>query len=582
MSRRQKSNLAQNLKKPEQKRNTVCSIVPSSMLRLWLSLLVYTASCLVQGYQRGFNPSIVRRSLSLKCVEYSRDIAPSAYADIEKECVSSLMMALQTDERQLLAVNVLTPGLNPKLEQKAMLLQEYLFDLIIAMLPTLQLRFKQVKIMFQSIGDAASFNKYHNIDGNVVLTDVDIRRMSDDDDCVLFITTKNHVGDPVIDTVKKIVDSYSDTTCIFLNCDLSDKVTTGIVDKGKRDNFRSTIQTAYYFRNLVEIVRPELIPIEIGIIQYTYGKKWEILGCYSDDIIGPGSLNRFMKQAVFKRDKLDPTASNPPRYIKVNSYSAMPSRDEIDAALAKSNYLQASYEKNMKKNMISSGVGNNLNEKLKKYLAVTVTDDLCAEVIDLTIQGAVDLPNIDKNYYKILNNCFRWIESVAHRSQGTSADDDRSESMGVVDITDKFSDLATSKNIETRLSASKLELIYEVTVRNNEIIKFNLPTSTNNENVAARIGNTGDTFQFNTNKKSVARQTSMGIIPVSTSGSYKLDNGKMTVTFDPINLFGFVWSKTVEQFVLEFKYINQKFVVVTNLIPESNGQTTYVVLKVLS
>ena len=236
----------------------------------------------------------------------------------------------------------------------------------------------------------------------------------------------------------------------------------------------------------------------------------------------------------------------------------------------------------MKKNMISSGVGNNLNEKLKKYLAVTVTDDLCAEVIDLTIQGAVDLPNIDKNYYKILNNCFRWIESVAHRSQGTSADDDRSESMGVVDITDKFSDLATSKNIETRLSASKLELVYEVTVRNNEIIKFNLPTSTNNENVAARIGNTGDTFQFNTNKKSVARQTSMGIIPFSTSGSYKLDNGKMTVTFDPINLFGFVWSKMVEQFVLEFKYINQKFVVVTNLIPESNGQTTYVVLKVLS
>lgn len=190
----------------------------------WLLLLAASTRPLL-AFRASQHP--LRRFLSLNCVEYSCDLVPSSYIDVEKACVSSLVSALNTEERKLISLNVLTPGLNPKLEQKAMLLQENLFDLILSILPTLQLQFFKVKIMFQSIGDAASFNKYHNSGGsNVILTDVDIRRMSNDDDCVLFITTKNHVGDPVIDTVKRIVDTYTNTTCIFLNCDLSDKVST--------------------------------------------------------------------------------------------------------------------------------------------------------------------------------------------------------------------------------------------------------------------------------------------------------------------------------------------------------------------
>lgn len=194
----------------------------SMMIYLWLLILIALTGSLL-AYR--VNPSINRGICSLNCVEYSRTIAPSSYIDVEKACISSLAMALNSNDRQLLSLNVLTPGLNPKLEQKAMLLQENLYDLIVSILPTLQLQFTHIKIMFQSIGDAASFNKYHNIGSSgVVLTDVDIRRMNSNDDCVLFITTKNHVGDPVIDTVKKIVDTYTNVTCIFLNCDLSDKV----------------------------------------------------------------------------------------------------------------------------------------------------------------------------------------------------------------------------------------------------------------------------------------------------------------------------------------------------------------------
>jgi hypothetical protein len=67
-----------------------------------------------------------------------------------------------------LSIDILTPGLNPKLEQKAILLQEYLFDLLISVISVLSLKFSQVRLLFPSIGDAASFQKYHRkIKGDV-------------------------------------------------------------------------------------------------------------------------------------------------------------------------------------------------------------------------------------------------------------------------------------------------------------------------------------------------------------------------------------------------------------------------------
>ena len=52
-------------------------------------------------------------------------------------------------------------------------------------------------------------------------------RFSCEDDCALFITTKNNVGDPVIRTVQSICETYPTVTAIFLNCDLRDRVTSG-------------------------------------------------------------------------------------------------------------------------------------------------------------------------------------------------------------------------------------------------------------------------------------------------------------------------------------------------------------------
>lgn len=287
-----------------------------------------------------------------------------------------------------------------------------------------------------------------------------------------------------------------------------------------------------------------------------------------------------MKQAVFKRDKLDPTATNPPRYTNVASYSVMPSRDEIDAAMAKSSFLKGKYEKILQKNT-TPGEENTLNEKLKKYdMNQVATVEQCDHVFQLTIQSAAELSSIDKNYYKLLTSCFQYVETLVRRGSDTSKSNGRGDVMGVVDINSEFYDAQTSMNVETRLGSAKLELIYEAIVSNNKVVKINLPASTD-ENIAIRLGNSGDIFQFDISKKKVVRRTNVGIIPIINNGNYKFIDGKMMVSFEPINLFGFVWSKSVEQFVLEFKYINQSFAVVSYTGNGTGGESTYIVFKML-
>ena len=113
-----------------------------------------------------------------------------------------------------------------------MLTQNYLFDLIISVLPTLKLRFQRMKLLFPSVGDAASFQKYclqlrARLGGGVdesmsswlpllgesiVLTDLRgggfnpvNDRIDSADDLALVISAKNLVGDPVLQTVRDIV-----------------------------------------------------------------------------------------------------------------------------------------------------------------------------------------------------------------------------------------------------------------------------------------------------------------------------------------------------------------------------------------
>ena len=277
---------------------------------------------------------------------WDKGAVPSCYAEAAKLLESCVYSGLSSSSPgKMWSVDMLLPGLNPKLEQKAILRTEYLFRLVASLMPILSTQFESTLLAFQSIGDAAGFQKYcfqtnTVIPSSVILGDVSSERVDSSCECVLFITTRNHVGDPVLRTVREIVDKHPKLTSLFLNCDLSDKVTTGIVDRKGRDEFRSGIKPLFHFRNIVTIQRPSLTPIELGAIMYTPSSGWRIYAANQDDIVGPGSLNRFCSQAVFQRDAADPTAANPPGFILAGEYyETRPRREDIDTAINRAEFL---------------------------------------------------------------------------------------------------------------------------------------------------------------------------------------------------------------------------------------------------
>ena len=282
-------------------------------------------------------------------------VVPPSYEAAKNMMLSALYGSIQdnkdasTIEGSMASLDLLTPGLNPKLEQKVILSTELMFDVVQSMLPVLSSSFATTFLMFQSMGDAAGFAKYmrqtnRDLPDNVVATELNSRYFAEEVpiECVVFIKARNHVGDPVLREIRQIVETVSPKSAYFyLNCDLSDKVTTGAIRKNARDEFRTKIAPLFYFRNIVSVSRPSLLPREKGALLYTPAKNWALYRVNDDDIYGSGSLNRYLDKAVFKRDERDPTASNPPKFVSCASFERMPKRDEIDTAISRGDFLLA-------------------------------------------------------------------------------------------------------------------------------------------------------------------------------------------------------------------------------------------------
>jgi len=295
----------------------------------------------------------------------SSRLIPANYDQVESLAAASLIEALTSSsnstENKLFSIDVLTPGLNPKLEQKASLQQELLFSLALSLLPSLfsyfcvNVAFNEdadnseeiIQYVFSSAGDAAGFGKYcrqsrvkflYPVKLTAIESAVSSLASSTTARCAVFINAKNNVGDPVIREVQKICEENSKITFIFLNCDLSEKVAS-MRDRLIREKFRTSIKPVFYFRNLVEIVRPSLTPFEIGAILFTPRNAWQVFAVNEGDIVGPGSLNRYMKQAAFKKNPGDPTGVNPPRFVLAGNYpNDPPQRGDIDSILAKATF----------------------------------------------------------------------------------------------------------------------------------------------------------------------------------------------------------------------------------------------------
>ena len=126
---------------------------------------------------------------------------PAGLQDAALLMKSSLADTLQQSSMKLFSVDLLTPGLNPKLENKAILSQEYLFDIVTSIIPVITAqhvagKYRNAKFMFSSTGEAAGFQKYCyqmriEVPEYLQLCDLDGRRISDDDDCIVFVAARS-------------------------------------------------------------------------------------------------------------------------------------------------------------------------------------------------------------------------------------------------------------------------------------------------------------------------------------------------------------------------------------------------------
>lgn len=282
-------------------------------------------------------------------------LIPASYEAVKKDMLSELysfVMDKRGDETikgSRGSLDVLTPGLNPKLEQKVILSTELMFDLVSSILPVVSSTFGTTLFMFQSMGDAAGFEKFmrqtnQEVPNNVVATELNVRYISPDVpiECIIFVRARNHVGDPVLREIREIANATPETALFFLNCDLADQVTTGSVRKAGRDEFRESIEPIFYFRNIVQVSRPSLLPRERGALVFNRAQSWKIFSANQDQIFGSGSLNRYLDKPVFKRHEKDSTSSfNPPNFVECATFDKMPKRDEIDNAVGKGEFIQA-------------------------------------------------------------------------------------------------------------------------------------------------------------------------------------------------------------------------------------------------
>ena len=141
---------------------------------------------------------------------------------------------------------------------------------------------------------------------------------------------------------------------------LFDHVATGSQTRNIRDGFRESIKPLFYFRNIVEVARPSLTPYERGALYYNRAERdaWGIYTVDDSDILGPGSLNRYINgQAVFMRKERDPTAINPPGFFEVMSFATAPKRDEIDKAISRGDFLLEKRKRDIRSGVVRDNEG---------------------------------------------------------------------------------------------------------------------------------------------------------------------------------------------------------------------------------
>lgn len=252
---------------------------------------------------------------------------PRSVEDTVRVASRSIEEAASQGVRQM-QLGVLVPGLNPSLEENVPYNEGLLFAVAAALATECNL-FKdapKVSLLFKSAGTAASASQNYKKNEEKLLQnpnvsiasfdkrDQDFEAPSDAQSLSssgnvtaegsgavqdsakpvnLIVNPVSARGDPLVDHLAQLTSNRQSEFWIMLNPDFTaDRSALGLRDMGKREAFLQSFAQIFYFRNLFEIKRPKLIPVERGMLLYLYPGPWKVYRYLRDEYDEVGQYDR--------------------------------------------------------------------------------------------------------------------------------------------------------------------------------------------------------------------------------------------------------------------------------------------------
>lgn len=188
-------------------------------------------------------------------------------------------------------LTALIPGLNPALEETFPYSDRLLCDVALALARATANR-RRVRLLFKSAGTAAAASQYYAkgsqegpLGEDISLASFNKRDSSRDGtplvssgELGIFVNPKNSIGDPVILDVQHVVDTApADASWILFNHDFTaDRNALGLAEQTRRTAFVESFCEVFYFRSVFVFVRPQLIPLEKGVLLRAYPDPYTV------------------------------------------------------------------------------------------------------------------------------------------------------------------------------------------------------------------------------------------------------------------------------------------------------------------
>ncbi len=231
-----------------------------------------------------------------RCTATPPVTVPANINEVVQTCASGLDRASAAGYKRM-RVRALVPGLNPGLENNFPYNEKLLLMLVLSLARTASLTSKaeRVNLRFKSAGTAASALKTYG-EGEPLPANIHLAVYDDPNDTEgdvnIIINPVAARGNPVLAEIERALGRAPEATWILFNPDFSaDRSALGMRDQTKRDEFLKQFVDAFFFRNLFEISRPKLIPIEKGaLLRTAHDNPWIVFSLVNGEFVVAGEF----------------------------------------------------------------------------------------------------------------------------------------------------------------------------------------------------------------------------------------------------------------------------------------------------